>query len=401
MIFNLAQKYASVFCTVANTFIIIQQLGLENLGRYAFITSSSALVAVVAQLSLRSVYLKEIVRTESDPILGASIKQVTEVLPKIAGLVILLGLVPLLQLNKQNAEIISSVALSGIFLGSAQLSSAKLRVEGVLFWSQMALNIRPIVMTTILLSAYILPLRLERNLELYTALSFFCPAFIFYLALLLRGRLPTMALGKFLEDRDRVTSVMSDAPAIGVLALGKNILSKSDSIVVGSVLGMEALGLYRVALQIVTLANSSLYPIRTAFIMAYSKKIAKRNDAGRKEIELRASKLGGYFFVGSIIIVIAVAQSVPQFPGYSSSNEFLLAFTCLSLLGYARARTPMLDNYIVHRGASKYAAKLMVGVAVFNILSCTALSYSLGLVGAAVAALVSFLIWRALVQYYC
>lgn len=401
MKFNLIQKYISVFCTLINTFLILQLYGLEVLGLYAFVTSAGALVSVFSQLSFRSLYLREVVKKGNDEAAIRALTLATELAPKISGSFLLLIPLVAIMLGVNSVETLSTSILIGIFLGSAQLTSAKLRAFREVALSQLVLNLRPLVMTGLIALGVVTNLNMKDSFQGVILISFAAPMVIFYLYWFLKYR--TFITGS-LSGADLkliVFEMLKEVPSVGFIALGKTVISKSDSIMIAFFIGMEALGVYRLCSQLITFANSSLYPIRASLILRYSKSIVVGDPGDSERIEKKASKFGMMLYGLLIIPMLGAVLLIPYFEKFLADSDFLIVLAILGLLGFLKASVPMLDNYVIHRDSSSIGGKIMFVIIFANLSSHLILIPLMGISGACVTAVISFLIWRYCVRTYC
>ena len=401
MKFNLIQKYISVFCTLINTFLILQLYGLEALGLYAFVTSAGTLVSVFAQLSFRSLYLREVVKKRNDEAAIRTLTLATELVPKISGSLLLLIPLAAIMLGVNSAETLTTSILIGICLGSAQLTSAKLRAFREVTLSQLVLNLRPLVMTGLIALGAITNLNMKDSFQGVILISFAAPMVIFYLYWLLKHRILITVSLSGADLKSVIFEMIKEVPSVGFIVLGKNVVSKSDSIMIGFLIGMEALGVYRLCSQLINFANSSLYPVRASVILRYSKSIADGNFGDSGIIEKKSAKFGMVLYGLLLIPMLGAVFLLPYFEKFLAYSDFLLVLAILGLLGFLKASVPMLDNYVIHRGSSSIGGKIMFVIIIANLSSHLILIPLMGISGACVTAVISFLIWRYCVRTYC
>lgn len=167
------------------------------------------------------------------------------------------------------------------------------------------------------------------------------------------------------------------------------IMNSADRIMLTSMLGVTATGIYAVANKIPSLVSV----ISTIFNQAFSYSAIKENDS--EDRDAFSNKIFEYLlslviFVGIILIIL-----IKPFMSIYVSNEYfeawiyaptLIAGTCILVLG-----TFLSTSYTVHKDSKGFLFSASIG-AVVNILLNVFLIPLLGIMGAAIATSISYFV---------
>jgi O-antigen/teichoic acid export membrane protein len=185
-----------------------------------------------------------------------------------------------------------------------------------------------------------------------------------------------------------------------MLALGQKAMSGSDMIVVTSLLGLEAAGVYRLATQIVTASSASLFPIRSKFVRTYSKLLDENRTEEAKAIAGKAAKAGVTLYLIIFNVGLVTLYQASYLNDIKYREDFYLSLGILALNGLVKSAIPMIENYIIFRNKSNKGGLIQLGVIVCNVVLLFILIPLLGLPGACAAMLLSALCWRFAVRRY-
>lgn len=401
MIFNMAQKYASVFAAFVNTVLIVTFLDVSFLGLYAFLTASATIFAVVLPIGLRSVYLREIVKDRDDIQGQRNFTVLAEIVPKLTAIVFSAALVGIAQLFELPLIDTLSICVMGIMLASAQLSSQKLRSHGLNSLSQIVINSRPILFTLLLLSAALIGTPfLETHFRTTIILSFVLSALPAYAFWVFRFRDLVLSKVDASAVIGRMRTIAVELPGLFMLALGQRAIAQTDVIMVAALLNLDAAGIYRVCTQIVTVANSSMFPLQSHYQRAYSKRLEQNDMVGAKQIERRVARSGAALYLVFLVAAVTIVYQTAFIEDVKHSEDFMWSLGILALVGLVRASIPMVDNYVVYRNKSNLGGLILMVVVLANLVMHAALIPLIGLPGACVTALLSLLIWRVTVRRF-
>lgn len=401
MIFNLVQKYVSVFSAFFNTVLIVKFLDVEHLGLYAFLVASGEIFSVFAAMGLRSVYLREIVKHRGDLEGQRVFTVMAEVMPKIFVLIIAGVFITVARLTSLSTENAVTIAIIGTMLASGQLSSQKVRSHGLNTLAQLVVNVRPIFLTLLLLSLGLIDVEtLEEFFLVSIIASFAIPAVFAYAFWFVRFRGLIFSRVDAAVVIQRAREIFKEFPGLFMLALGQKVITRSDVILVTMLLGLDAAGVYRIAAQIVTVANSSQFPIRSKFMKKYSR-LLNQNKLGEAEAIARlVARMGiSLFLVIFLVAAVAVYQG-PYLDEIKYRQEFIWSLGILALVGLVKAGVPMIESYVVYRNNTNKGGLIQLGVVISNIFVHLILIPVFGLPGACVTALLSIFFWRFIVKRF-
>lgn len=401
MKFNFFQKYVSVLSTFLNTILILRFLGIEHLGLYAFLTASGNILSVFAATGLRSVYLREIVKHRDNPAEQRLFSVMAEVFPKVSSIAVVVGFALVASLTSLSTENVVAIAIIGVTLASAQLSSQKLRSHGLNTLSQMVVNVRPVILTFFLLGIGLIDsAALEGLFQILVVASFAIPAFFAYSFWLVKFRSLIFSRIDAVMTTKKAWEFSKEMPGLFALALGQKAITRFDVILVTWLLGLEEAGIYRIATQIVTVANSSQFPLQSKYLKKYSRLLSQDKLTEAEAISGRVARVGVTLF---IIIFFAAAMAVylsPFLEDIKYRPEFVWSLGILAILGLVKASVPMIENYVIYRNNTNKGGLLQIGVVIGNILLHLTLIPILGLPGACAAVLISIVAWRFTVKRF-
>lgn len=401
MKFNLAQKYGAVLSTFLNTILIIKFLDLEHLGLYALLTASGEIFTVFVSSGLRSIYLREIVKHRDD-LENLRIFTVTaEILPKIAAIVIAGIFLATAWLASMSIEDAATIVLIGTMQASAQLSTQKLRSHGLNTLSQMVLNARPVVLTLLLIFIALTDVEALRTFFRSSIIaSFAIPAILAYSFWIVKFRSLVFSRIRYSEIIHSAWNISKEVPGLFMLAVGQKVTTRSDVILVTVLLSLEAAGIYRIATQIVTVANSSQFPIRSKFLKKYSWLLYKEKLRAAEIISQRVARILVALYLSFFSAAVVVIYHSPYLEEIKYRPDFIWSLGFLALTGLVKAGFPMVESYVVYRNNTNKGGLIQLGVVIGNILLHLMLIPLLGLPGACLTTLISVLLWRFVVKKF-
>lgn len=399
MLFNLAQKYASVTSAFVNTLLIIHFLDLSSLGQYAFLTASANIFAAISPVGLRSVYLREIVRSRGDDRRQRALIAIMELVPKLT-LPILIGIMivgaPKIGLSQLDAI---SIAAIGALLASAQLTSQKVRAHGFNTLSQLIVNCRPMIFLLIILATGLLDLTLlTDNFRFLIIASFALPAILAYGFWLVRFRTLIFRMAAPSEISAAWRNLFKELPGLFMLSFGQKALARLDVILVTALLNLEAAGIYRVCTQIVTVANASLFPLSSKHMKRYSRLIGDGQLAEAKQVERQIARSGTILYVLAMVIGLVVIYLGPFLEGVRYRSDFMMGLAILSISGLLRASIPMVENYVVFSRNANKGGIILIGLVAATVMGHAIAINLFGLPGAFFVAVLSVFFWRFVVR---
>jgi O-antigen/teichoic acid export membrane protein len=401
MIFNLAQKYASVLSSLINTALILAFLGVEHLGLYAFLTASGNIFAVFVPLGLRSVYLREVVKFRHNRDGQIVFTVLAEIVPKVSAIVMSAVFFAVALLFELSTVDTFSIAIIGSMLASVQLSAQKLRSHGLNSLSQFILNVRPIVFTVLLLCIGMVDKGvLQKYYHFTIIISFAIPAVSAYLFWLVRFRGLIFKRVGFSAIVREVQTLLKELPGLFMLALGQKVIAKSDVILVTALLNLDAAGIYRLGTQIVTVANSSLFPLRSRFLKKYSRLLDEGKLEGAEDLTRRIARTAVPLYLLILVAALVAVYQGPYLVDIKYREDFIWSLGILSLVGLIRAKIPMIENYVVYRNNTNRGALILVCVVIINVLMHLMLIPLIGLPGACLTAVFSVMLWRFTVKRF-
>ena len=401
MIYNLAQKYVSVLATFFNTFLIVRYLDIGYLGQYAFLAASGTIYSVFVTAGIRSIYLREIVKNRENREAQRVFSVFAEVVPKTTGLITCITFSTFATLISFDTKDAVTVALVGTSLASTQLTSQKVRSHGQNTLAQIIMNIRPIIFTALLLLAGIQGGKvLQTHFHALVITSFVLPAILAYFYWLTRYYDFVFYKVTLNELWQSAKSFVKEMPALIMLAFGQKAITQCDVITVTALLGLDAAGTYRLATQIVTVANASLFPIRSQLVRKYSKFLDEGRAKEAEAVTQQVAKIGIFLYVAILFTELVVIYQAPYLNAIKYNEDFYLSLGVLAFSGLVKAGIPMIDNYIIFQNKSKKGAIVLLGVVICNIVFLLVLIPLLGLPGACTATLLSVLSWRVAVKRF-
>jgi len=401
MIFNLAQKYGSVLSTFLNTILIVKFLDLEHLGLYAFLAASGNIFTVFVSSGLRSMYLREIVKHRDNLENQRIFTATAEILPKIAAIVIAGIFLAVAWLASFSIEDAATIALIGTMLASSQMTSQKLRSHGLNTLSQMVLNVRPVVLTLLLLFIGLTDVETLKTFFRGSIIaSFAIPAILAYTFWIVKFRSLVFSRVRFSAIIHGAWKISKELPGLFMLAMGQKVTTRSDVILLTVLLGLEAAGTYRIATQIVTVANSSQFPIQSKFLKKYARLLYKEKLRAAEIIAQRVARISVALYLSFFFAAVVVIYHSPYLEEIKYRPDFIWSLGFLALTGLVQAGFPMVESYVVYRNNTNKGGLIQLGVVIGNILLHLMLIPLLGLPGACLTALISVLFWRFAVKKF-
>ncbi len=401
MLFNLAQKFASVLATFLTILLIIHFLDLAFLGLYAFLTASGTVFAAITPLGLRSVYLREIVRDRGDLDAQRTMTIITEVVPKVLATVLFALLMLVAKWFELDTIDALCIAAIGTFLASTQLTSQKVRSHDYNTLSQTIINARPMVfMAGVAILGALSTELLEAHFRWLIVAAFAVPAILaygFWLARfhhLIFGHVAPGAIAA------RAKELAPEMPGLFLLEFGQKAMARFDVILITAFLSLDAAGVYRVCTQIVTVANASMVPLSSRFMKQYSRLLGedKLDEAAIVERKIALSAVALYLLtlgVGVLMIYFG-----PFLENIRYRQDFMLGLGILAFSGLLKASIPMVENYVVYRRNSNKGGLILLGLVIATSLAHIAAIKVFGLPGACAVTVVSVLAWRIIVRRF-
>jgi O-antigen/teichoic acid export membrane protein len=245
--------------------------------------------------------------------------------------------------------------------------------------------------TAVAVSVYVLGLGLE---GLFTSMILFEAVFVGALHLQI-----VREIGVTIPSFPDLRTHLEYSIPFAVSSLGGNVLSRVDRIMIGFFLGASAVGVYSIAYQIAIAVSMYVKPIEQTFFPEFSnfidenryEKCANYLRTGtRYFLIIAVPTVGGMFLIGPDVISILTA-------GRGTPSPYLVGVIAVGIAigGVERLTGTILDA--VEETALR--AKIIWAGAVVNILINAVMIPSFGIMGAAVATVLTFLLIAGLTIY--
>lgn len=395
MIFNFVQKYLAVSFKFINTFFIVAILDLGYLGEYAFVMACSNLLSILCGFGMRSTYLRDFVKDEDHVGKLKRFVIFSEIFPKFtSGVVVIICSVAILLSSPLNSTFAAIVALA-VFESSANLTSQKFRAQGCNTLSQFILNVRPLMLFIVLVIGYLFYFEVLglKFLSFILSAYFISSAASYFLWFVLYLRKYFCVLDRS-DFKRRTRAQITQAPELMVLAVGSKAQTRLDVICLNFLLDEVAVGLYRVATQVIAAPTAALYPIQSAFVRKLGRSIENGDEVESQSILRKARAIAIPVYLAILFVVVAALYIIPILEVEKYGLSFIGVLFILALAGLVKTLIPMIDSHLVFKGKTRAGAILQLKVIVALGAAQLLLIPPFGLPGAAFAGLLATIFWR-------
>lgn len=180
---------------------------------------------------------------------------------------------------------------------------------------------------------------------------------------------------------------------------GAFLLLTVDRFIINKELGLAEVGIYMVAVQLVSVMNMIFDAVNKAYV-PYLYECIKRNDLQEKIRLVRNIYI--WFFL--IMIVVAVAFAIgPWFVVFFAGDKYAAAGKVIGLLALGqgfKGMYLMVTNFIFYSKKTKVTAYITITVGLINLGLLVVLVTSYGIVGAASANAISMLLFFIMSWYF-
>ncbi|MEC3963973.1 oligosaccharide flippase family protein [Flagellimonas halotolerans] len=199
-------------------------------------------------------------------------------------------------------------------------------------------------------------------------------------------------IGKKLEyDHTYLRRALSYSLPLIFHSIGGYVIAVSDRFFVLFIEGAESTGIYAVAYQIGMVIGLFQNSFNQAWVPFFFESLNKGSYKTKRKIVF-ITYLYGF---GMILMILIISALTPLFYDYFIGREFRSGASIVFwvLLGYAfNGMYKMIVNYLFYLKKTKVVAKLTIGVALVNMILNYYLILENGILGAAQATAISFLL---------
>jgi len=206
---------------------------------------------------------------------------------------------------------------------------------------------------------------------------------------------------RFKVNYTYIKSALAYSSPLILHTAGSYIISFSDRFVILHFLTLKEVGLYGVAYQIGMIMSF----INNSFNQAWTPFMFSKLNEGNRSVFLKLHKINLYYFVLMLLMAVGVYLFVPFIYKYFIGKSFLVSPMVVFwvLLGYAlNGMYKMIVNYMFYYKQTTRLSLITVLAAIVNVVLCWILVPIYGILGAAVATTLAFLLMFLLVyiQYH-
>ena len=395
-------RVGSAALTLVSTIVLARTLGAEGYGVYAYVFAIVSLLAVPAQLGLPVLVVRETARADSREDRSA-MKAIWTWSNRIAlvlsGIVCSIGLVGLALMSarfSQEARITFIFGLISIpIIALANLRSSAIQGLGrVLLGQFQEFILRPgLLSVLVLLTAFSGVAMTPFNAMGLHVLA--ASAGLLFAAVALKKVAPAAVRihsSTPLVNRAWFASTLPLAAIAGIQLINLHV----GVLIVGAVGDASDVGIYRVVMQGGTLLSLSTFGIGAAMGPVFARTFVAEDWERLRVLAMFAG-------CGTLALTFPVAAILVTFPSQileaAFGNDYIRGATALSIIALGRvgaASFGCIDTLMPMTGHERaYAFSLCVSVTI-NVLLHAVLVPALGLIGAAVSAATSLLIWNIL-----
>lgn len=402
-----AVRVAGTGLTFLLTVLLARLMGPDGYGVYSYAIAIVTLLAVLTQLGLPTLIVREVARYEATAswnLLRGLLSRAAlfVVLMSILLIVIVISLIAFFSSSKQAiqwATLMWALVLLPTIAFNA-CGGAALRGLGYIIRGQLAEQVvRPGMLLVLLGCAVVLAgpewVSPPRGMALHAAASIV--AFLFGVALLLRNSPSSLrsASSAFQDERKWKSSLIPLSLLVGLQV----ITSQTDILMLGVFVDAEDIGVYRVAWQGASLVNLMLFAIGLSVEPA----IARLHGLGeRTRLQALVKKSGRTAFIislfMSLVLVLFGRQLLTWIFGDAFAGSYVpLAILCVGQVALAYAGWAVLVLNMT--GNERTTLRITAYAAVVNVAANAVLIPVIGLIGAAIATASTMFAWKLGLAY--
>lgn len=190
-----------------------------------------------------------------------------------------------------------------------------------------------------------------------------------------------------METKESITNLFSFGFLIGVAGIAMTITIWTDSIMIGIFLGATYVGVYKIAISVSTAAAGFIGTMNRVVFPVFAATEAKKGES--VEDLNRIIKYGGFFAIPAVFGLAIAGEAVVNIFYGIQYNEAWIPLSLLSYFCFDVVVCGAINSFLAAKRKTSIIGKLAVGSAVANVFLNLLFIPTFGILGAAVASVVT------------
>lgn len=386
--------------------VLARVLGAREYGIYAFVYAAVTLASIPVQFGLPSLVVRETAKEESLGRWGA-VRGLWKWSNWVIGLssVVVLGVGVLVALyfrtNLSSAKLATFVWGGALIplIGFGALRGASLRGLGKVVLGLMPDRvIRPLVLIVLVAIAYLV-FGYHLTAKSAMALHVFAAGFAFLVGIWLLRRDNSYCKVAEYQPTSTPKAWLWSAVPLGLVAAVTQINTKIDVVMLGMYVDSADVGIYRVASLGATVVALGYNALGMVTMPYFSKLHTQKKNAELQKLATTVARMGAFAGIPILLVFILFGREILSLLFGEKYEAGYMVFVALSVIQFLNLCFGKLGTLLNMCGQEKQTLIVMTISAGVNILMNALMIPLFGMIGAAIATGLSYIIWKSLLWW--